>query len=214
MHRENITIIMRTTERPIRRMQRRLSPHIDARQYEKRGVDVVASTATAATGSSAVKKNVQFNLDSETHSVNCCPPSPLTLVKPCEIWYTKKDYIQMKQREAHLIKELAKTFPNSKFAIDGVESVEYRRRKIERVRKARQCVLKLQNLPQEAFAMIYGKSADVSATLAHEKGIYNANEVITIWSQGEEQEQGPSACGNVAGLLVERLKNNESATFE
>jgi hypothetical protein len=169
MYQDNNTIVMRATGRP-RRIQRRLSPHIDAHNHHK-AEGAAARSTHVPEPDSVITKNVRFNLYCEHGRKYRCPPSPLVSANPSDIWYTKKDYNKMKQRETHLIKELARTFPNTTFAVDGVESVEYRRRKIERVQKARQCVLRLQNLPQDAFATIYGRITGESAKHARRKAM-------------------------------------------
>jgi hypothetical protein len=216
MDEEETTIIMQITGRP-RRMQRRLSPHVDTRQHEKRGIALEASTGPSL--SSLITKNLQFNLDAVNDHEGCCSLSPLVSVQPSEIWYTKKDYKKMKQREAQLIEELARTYPKSAFAIDGVESVEYRRQKIDRVHKARHCVLKLQSLPQEVYAMVYGNSTRVSSELAREMGEFNAKEVITIWSneeegEADEEQHDPSVCDDVSGTSGQEFENIRFTTSE
>jgi ribosome-associated translation inhibitor RaiA len=157
------------------RMKRRLSlsPHIDARKFGK-------AAETPAEGNNT-KKSVRFS-DEIDHRL-CSLPPPLALVSRSEMWYTKSEYQKMRNRETKLIKQLAKSFPNSKFAVDGVESVEYRRQKVERVLKARECVLKLQTLPQDAFASICANSTKISAQLAREKGESNASEILALYAE-------------------------------
>jgi hypothetical protein len=96
---------------------------------------------------------------------------------PDKLYYSKREYLRMRIRETQLTKELAQTFPKCNFAIDGVESFEYRVAKMERIQQARECVLKLQSLPDLAFVELYRKSSKLSSKLARKKGLYTENEV-------------------------------------
>lgn len=172
MHRDNLSVkvMMRETGS---RVQRRLSPHMDVLKEQK-----IASAVAVY-----IEKSVRFNMAvvEETD----CPP-PLIVTSRSDVWYTNSDYQKMRNRERALTKELAKSFPNSNFAVDGVESLVYRRAKIDRVFRARECVLKLQTLPQDAFAKVYQNTGEASTKLALQKAETNYNEVYNNTSEGNE----------------------------
>jgi hypothetical protein len=111
---------------------------------------------------------------------------------PRKLFYSKTEYKQMRIREAQLMAELEHAFPTCKFAIDGVESLEYRVAKMGRIQRARACVLKLQRLPDQEFVELYCKTSRLSSKVARDKGVYTEKEVKKQWSN-----DGTSSCNQV-----------------
>ena len=126
---------------------------------------ILSSTKKASVFTAAARKNVQFrndeslvqvfaqNVTDENNDGSECDSDSdsdekdsdnTTTIASVDLWYSSKEFSTFRSRESKIVKEMSKSFGDGSFSVDGVESLQYKRERRQRMDKSRYDVLLLQ----------------------------------------------------------------------